>query len=150
MNDETLKKRLYHARLNALMNANYHAERRRFLENANRTITFLIVILGASSIADLISINEVYKIPDYPILSAAIITILSASQLVFDFGRRARDHQLLQGDYSRLLSEIESARELTESKIVEWNGRVVSLGASELPAKQAILSLSSHHIHEAC
>ncbi|KAF0674351.1 hypothetical protein, partial [Profundibacterium mesophilum] len=87
-----------------LRNALYHTARRRALERINRSFNLLVLLLGAAAIGDLamrLGIDRIWI--------GAGVALIGALQLVFDFGRQARDHQTLQRDYYALLAEIDAA-----------------------------------------
>jgi len=120
-------------RFNVLRNALYHTARRRSLERLNRLFNFLIVILGAAAVGDIASI---YGLPRHFIGLA--IAVIGALQLVFDFGRQARDHQVLQRDYYALLSEIEAVPTADQDQCAKWFSRMVRITADEPPLYRAL------------
>lgn len=120
-------------RFNVLRNALYHTARRRALERINRWFNFLVVILGAAAVGDIFA---KYGIPQsYMGLAVAVI---GAMQLVFDFGRQARDHQGLQRDYYRLLADIEASVDDGEAARANWYSRMIQITADEPPTFRAL------------
>ena len=65
-------------------------------------MNFSVIILGASvagKAAKLLHVEE-------SLLEFAVL-IVATAQLTFDFGYRARSHEILQKDYYKMLAEIE-------------------------------------------
>jgi hypothetical protein len=94
--DELMSKD-FNPKFDALRNAIYHSSRRRFFELLNRSLSFLVVISGTAAVANLHSLE--------PRWLAAMAAIIGALQLVFDFGGRARIHEVLQRRYFELGDE---------------------------------------------
>jgi hypothetical protein len=120
-------------RFNVLRNALYHTARRRVLERWNRWLNFLVIILGAAAVGDILS--------DYGVQQSYVgmaVAIIGALQLVFDFGRQARDHQGLQRDYYALLADIEATVDDSDTKCAEWHSRLVRISSDEPPTLRAI------------
>jgi len=120
-------------RFNVLRNAHYHTARRRSLERTNRVFNFAVVGLGTAAVGGLLnmySINAEFI--------GGVVALIGASQLVFDFGRQARDHQALQRDYYNLLADIETETNPDEAQIAEWRGRMIRITADEPPVLRAL------------
>ncbi len=122
-----------HIRFNVLRNALYHTARRRTLERLNRGFNFAVVVLGAAAVGD--SLGRIGIESHWLALAIAVIAAL---QLVFDFGRQARDHQALQRDYYSLLADIEATPEADTIQCAAWYGRMISITADEPPVLRAI------------
>lgn len=120
-------------RFNVLRNALYHTARRRGLERTNRIFNFLVVMLGAAAVGDVLKQVQV----DQSLIGLAV-AVVGALQLVFDFGRQARDHQTLQRDYYILLAEIEASTSDDPSLCAEWYSRMIRISADEPPIMRAI------------
>lgn len=117
-------------RFHALRNALYHTARRRWLEAANRVVTFLIIILGTAAAANLgrfLGFQAIETV--FGIATAA----LGALQLVFDFGGRARTHQTLQQKYYELLARVESMTDDDPAVLCQLAGDLVRIYADEPP-----------------
>lgn len=120
-------------RFNVLRNALYHTARRRHYEALSRWLNLIVILLGAAAIATPlggIGIGSVWI--------GAAVALVGALQLVFDFGRQARDHQGLQRDYYRLLAEIETTTDPDTSLIARWRGDMIRITADEPPVLRAI------------
>jgi len=120
-------------RFNVLRNALYHSARRRALERWNRLFNFLVVILGAAAVGD---VMDTYGLPPY--LAGMAVAVIGALQLVFDFGRQARDHQVLQRDYYALLADIEATLDPDAARCADWYSRMIRITADEPPVLRAI------------
>ncbi|WP_439523215.1 hypothetical protein [Marivita sp.] len=130
-----MKENLDLIRFNVLRNALYHVARRRSLERINRFFNFMVIVLGTAAVADLITVFDL-RVP--PEAIGAAIAIVGALQLVFDFGRAARDHQALQREYYHLLADIEGVIAPSEDQLAEWYSRMIRITADETPALKAI------------
>ena len=120
-------------RFNILRNALYHTARRRALERLNRAFNFLIVVLGTAAFGDVLTFHDLRAE-----WIGATVAVIGALQLVFDFGRQARDHQMLQRDYYSLLAEAEAALEPTPDQASEWWSRMLRITADEPPTLRAL------------
>jgi len=120
-------------RFNTLRNALYHTARRRVLERTNRAFNFLVVVLGASAVGDVFTVIGIERA-----WIGMSIAVIGAMQLVFDFGRQARDHQTLQRDYFSLLADIEAEIAPTEQHCAEWYSRMIRITADEPPVLKAL------------
>lgn len=120
-------------RFNALRNALYHTARRRHFEMLARWLNLAVILLGAAAIADplkLIGVSAMWI--------GVAVALVGALQLVFDFGRQARDHQALQRDYYRLLAEIEATTGPDAADLARWRGEMIRITADEPPVLRAI------------
>lgn len=120
-------------RFNVLRNALYHTARRRVFERINRILNFAIIALGATAMSDIIIRSDIS-----PIWLGATVTIIGALQLVFDFARQARDHQILQRDYYHLLAEIEEKTEANEADCARWQAKIIRITSDEPPILRAL------------
>lgn len=124
-------------RFDALRNAIYHTERRRFLDLLNRSMSFLVIFLGASAAAKWAQLVDI----DSTMIELGIVFIATI-QLVFDFGGSARVHEFLQRRYYELLSEIES--EDVDNEIVrrKWSSKIVTITGDETMTMRALDALA--------
>ena len=120
-------------RFNVLRNALYHSARRRSLERKNRIFNFVVVILGTAAFGDLFGMA-----PIGPEILGAAVAFIGALQLVFDFGRQARDHQALQREYYHLLADIEAATDDGMEHCAEWWSRMIRITADEPPVMKGL------------
>lgn len=120
-------------RFNILRNALYHTARRKWLERTNRVFSFVIVALGATAMSDVLARWQIEAI-----WTGAAIALIGTLQLVFDFGRSARDHQALQRDYYHLLAEIEETPDADEATCAQWYGTMVRITGDEPPTLRAL------------
>jgi hypothetical protein len=120
-------------RFNILRNALYHSARRRSLERVNRAFNFLIVVLGTAAFGDLtkgIGVGAEWI--------GAAVAVVGAFQLVFDFGRQSRDHQILQKSYYDLLADAEAKTDPSEVDAAAWHAEMLRITANEPPVLKAI------------
>lgn len=120
-------------RFNALRNALYHTARRLTLERWDRWFNFLVILLGASAVAKFF--------PAGGRLDSAIgvgVAAVGALQLVFGFGRSARDHQGFQRQYYELLAEIEENPGADARQCSVWRGKMSRIAGEEPPFLRAV------------
>lgn len=127
-------------RFDTLRNALYHTARRRNCERWAQVMNFLVIILGAATIGNLL---EAIGIPaltgvDLTVLTGSGVVLAGGASMVFDFAGRAAVHRQLQGDYYRLLSEIVRTGEAGEGKATELDAQLVAIYANEPPVMRAI------------
>ena len=120
-------------RFNVLRNALYHTARRLTFERWNRIFNFLVVLLGAAAMGDVLAAVGVGFV--WP---AGAVAVVGAAQLVFDFGRMARDHQELQRSYYDLLADIEEHTDADQTQCAKWYARMIRITGSEPPTLRAI------------
>ncbi|UWQ47288.1 hypothetical protein [Leisingera aquaemixtae] len=118
---------------NALRNALYHTAQRRTNEARARWLNFAVIVLGAATVADFL---EPWGIK--VIHLGGLTTVIGALQLTFDFGGRARTHQILQHDYYKALADFQAIAEPTERNVAEANSRLTTIMADEPPILRAV------------
>ncbi|OIQ38090.1 MAG: hypothetical protein BM560_20090 [Roseobacter sp. MedPE-SWde] len=94
-----------HLRFDLLYSALYHDGRQIYWLRIHRLCLFVTILLGSGAIAAFGA--------EYPVLgqfSGIAVALLSAAQLVWDFGSRARDHNDLRRRFYILLGETEDDR----------------------------------------
>lgn len=121
---------LHDVRFSALRNALYHTARRRTLDAKDRVGSFLVILFGAGAATEL----AVALHPMAPKVLAAIAAAIGALQLVFAYGSRARDHELLQRRYYDLLAEMDEFGD-DQSKIPGWCGALTKIAGAEPPSR---------------
>ncbi|MGR7994123.1 hypothetical protein [Xanthobacter sp. ZOL 2024] len=117
-------------RFHALRNALYHTARRRWLEAANRIVTFLIILLGTAAAANA---SRILGDSAADVWLGVATAALGAIQLVFDFGGRARTHQVLQQKYYDILARVEAMAADDQKEICQLSGDMVRIYADEPP-----------------
>lgn len=118
---------------NALRNALYHTAQRRRCEALARWLNFAVIVLGAATVADILEPWGVKVVH-----LGGLTTVIGALQLTFDFGGRARTHQILQHDYYQALADFQVITEPTERDIAEANSRLTAVMANEPPIMRAV------------
>lgn len=78
----------------------YHLERRRFFEDWNRIVQFFAVVLGSGACLALVG-----KGTEPALWLTFGVTVLSAANLVFGFGRRSWEHARLHDQFVDLENE---------------------------------------------
>ncbi len=120
-------------RFNVLRNALYHTAMRRHFEKWNRWFNFLVVLLGAASIADAL---VQWSIPPYFVGIA--VAGIGAAQLAFNFGGNASLHQQLQRDYYNLLADIDGSLGSTEDDVAKWFSSMIRITGNEPPTMRTV------------
>jgi hypothetical protein len=118
---------------NALRNALYHTARRRTFESWARWLNFFVVLLGAATISDLLTPYGIRTVH----LGAAT-AVIGALQLTFDFGGRARVHQVLQRDFYKALADFQAIEEPAAADIAAAKAALSVTMADEPPVMRAI------------
>ncbi|MDX8436703.1 hypothetical protein RFN25_25085 [Mesorhizobium abyssinicae] len=131
--NELVEAEVANLKFNALRNALYHTARRKSFERWNRVFNFTVVLLGAAAIGDVLRRFGV----DQSLVGVGV-ALVGAAQLVFDFGRSARDHQALQRDYYNVLAEIEECTDPDTEKCALWRSRMTKIAADEPPTLRAL------------
>jgi hypothetical protein len=110
----------------ALRNALYHTERRNFLDLLNRSLNFIVILLGAGVVGKIASLIHV----EDSLLEFGVV-FFATVQLVFDFGGRARVHEFLQRRYYEMLAEMENENISDEKIKAKWSARLLTISAEE-------------------
>src|SRR5271170_3388341 len=87
-------------RCDLLMNARYHASREAFLDTVHRFLMFMIIILGAAAVTELVNA------PWLKGAFAASAVVFAAFDLTADLSNRARCHALMKRRYFELLADL--------------------------------------------
>jgi len=82
------------------MNARYHASREAFLDTVHRFLMFMIIILGAAAVTELVNA------PWLKGAFAASAVVFAAFDLTADLSNRARCHALMKRRYFELLADL--------------------------------------------
>jgi hypothetical protein len=120
-------------RFDALRNALYHTERRNFLDLLNRSINFLVIVLGAGVVGK--AAGSAHLNSDWLELS---VVFVATGQLVFDFGTRAREHEFLQRRYYELLAEIEADAGNDPDLARKWSSKLLTISGEEPMTMRAL------------
>jgi hypothetical protein len=120
-------------RFDALRNALYHTERRNFLDRLNRTLNFLVIVFSAGVIG---KVTEHFSISGLWLESSVLV--LATSQLVFDFGSLARDHEFLQRRYYEMLSDMEISNTADQEADKNWSAKLLTISAEEPMTMRAL------------
>jgi hypothetical protein len=123
-------------RFDALRNAIYHTERRAFLDLLNRSLNFLVILLGASVAVKAASQGVVREYW----LELGVVVVATA-QLVFDFGGKARTHEFLQKRYYEMLSEMDTG-DLAPDALKKWSAKLLTIAADEPLPMRALDALA--------
>lgn len=122
-------------KFDALRCAIYHTARRNYLDFLNRFLNFVVIVLGASvagKAAKLIHLEEEAW------LEFAVL-IVATAQLTFDFGYRARTHEILQKKYNDMLAEIELDPSPDEKR---YNAKLFTIAGDEPMPLRALDALA--------
>ena len=120
-------------RFRCMTNALYHTDRRSFLEGVARLFNFLVIMLGASAVADLAKVWQF----DYRIIGFGTAAI-GALQLVFDFSGGARTHQILQSRYYSLLAQLDEAVFPDDTFLARIQAEIWKINADEPPTYRVV------------
>lgn len=119
-----------------LRNANYHEARLRVLDRRNRLMTFVTLVLGTAVAGD---VGRAFLGgPATNLWLGALVAVVGAAQLVFDFGGTARTHQMLLRDFTRLLAAMMREEHPTQEEISNWTAQMIEIGADAPPMLRAL------------
>lgn len=96
-------------------------------------MNFVVILLGAAAVGDLfqgIGVGQAWI--------GAAVAVVGAVQLVFDFGRSAREHQILQRDYFNLLADVVENTDPDTDTLARWQGRLIRITGEEPPVLRAM------------
>lgn len=114
-------------RFDALRNALYHTQRRNFLDRWNRSLTFLVIVLGTGVVG---KIASRLNFPAEWCLELGVV-FFATVQLVSDLGPLARNHEFLQRRYYELLAEIETKSSASADDKRKWSARLLAIAGEE-------------------
>jgi hypothetical protein len=117
-------------RCDLLMNARYHASREAFLDSLHRVLMFLIIVLGAAAVTDLLGAQFIKG------TFAASAVVFAAIDLTADLSNRARSHALMKRRYFELLADLIAG----DRKPVDVEAHMHRCSADEEPAFHALLA----------
>lgn len=93
-----------------------------------------MVLLGAAAMGD--ALTTFFRVD--PLWIGVAVAVIAAAQLVFDFGRQARDHQVLQRDYYNLLAEIDECIDANDERCAAWAAKMTRIAGDEPPVYRAL------------
>jgi hypothetical protein len=115
-------------RFDLLYSALYHDRQETRWQRRHRAALFISVLLGSGAVAAFGA-----QFPVWGQIAGVAIATISAAQLVWDFGGRARDHRDLKGRFYALLAKAQTA----DCDIAGLRGEAVALYADEPPIHNA-------------
>jgi hypothetical protein len=107
-------------------NIHYHSFRSRFFNLWDKTISFLIIILGSSVVSDFPNPISIYI--------GFFIAFLGTAQVVYDFRGSCGRHEWSRKKYHELLSKINSSLQKDEKAAVEFRNEIINISIDEPPA----------------
>jgi hypothetical protein len=113
-------------RFDALRNAIYHTQRASFLQLVNRSLNFMVIVLGTAVVAKIAT-----RSPSFSYSLEIGVVVVATAQLVFDFGGRACVHAFLQKRYYELLAEMETGAIDTAKAKEKWSAKLLTIAADE-------------------
>lgn len=122
-------------RLHVLRNALYHTSRRMTFDRWNRWCSFFVILLGATAVSNL---GNWLHWSWLSMVASFLTAAVGALQLVFDFGSKARDHQLLQKAYYHLAADIAEVTIATPEQVSIWDARMTRIAGDEPPTLRAL------------
>jgi hypothetical protein len=118
-------------RCDLLMNARYHSSREAFLDTLHRVLMFLIIVLGAAAVSDLLSTHIQWIRGSF----AACAVVFASVDLTADLSNRARCHALMKRRYFELLADLVAG----QKSPLEVESLMHRFSAEEEPAFHALL-----------
>ena len=127
-------------RFDAVRNALYHTARRRSCERLAQVMNFLVIVLGAATVGNLLESLGVSALigVDNTVLTGSGVAMVGGASMAFDFAGRAANHRQLQSDYYRLLADIVRAGAASKDRAAEFDAQLVAIYANEPPVRRAV------------
>ncbi|HEX8623501.1 MAG TPA: hypothetical protein VF782_00335 [Allosphingosinicella sp.] len=120
------------ARIEALTNARYHADREAFLDSVHRFFVALIIIFGLSALLDLVPWAKA---------GASVITaVLGVLDLVLQLVERARAHAVLKERYF----DIDADLQATSPNVTKAHQAMTRLAGKEEPPFTAVHAVAEN------
>jgi hypothetical protein len=137
--DDDCTNQLKDLRHTILRNALYHIARRAWHERINRFFNLFVIIGGTAYVANFAQGDVRWN------LALGLSTsIIGAMQLVFDFGGRARDHQILQKRYYDIRAAIDENTAPTSADCAKWKADLTRIYADEPPTFRALDAIADN------
>jgi hypothetical protein len=137
--DDDCTNQLKDLRHTILRNALYHIARRAWHERINRFFNLFVIIGGTAYVANFAQGDARWN------LALGLSTsIIGAMQLVFDFGGRARDHQILQKRYYDIRATIDENTAPTHADCAKWKADLTRIYADEPPTFRALDAIADN------
>jgi hypothetical protein len=121
----------------------YHQRRRAWFERWHKFGMFLVIVLGSAAFGDVAR--------TWPALSWAtpatlglVIAVIAAGDLVFGFSRKARDHEVLHREFTRVAIDLRAATARSEEVTRSIQARRLEIETEEPPIYWA-LEASCHN-----
>ena len=118
----------------------YHTRRRRFFDNMYRWKTWLALVFGGAAFVSLAAQMH----GDLPLLMTALVSVVSALDLVIGSTTRARLHADLARRFVELEREIALMKDPAEEALRTWTAQRLTIEADEPPILR-VLDILCHN-----
>lgn len=133
MATDTASRAVAAAKVSALLNGQYQADREAYLDWWHRVFMFAVIVLGASAVFELL--------PSWARLSASLATaVTGAADLLFDLSVRARNAAVLRKGYFEIAAELEAG----EMNAQQAETAMLKLSADEEPPYKAAHAIAEN------
>jgi hypothetical protein len=136
-------KQVYEVKFGLTRNAMYHASRARFFNGLNRICNFIIILLGTSVAAQVVS-----SASEGVLFLGIATTAVATLQLVFDFGGSYFTHSYLQKKYFEILAHAEKLNAEDSAGLSLVRENIAMTYAEEPPAMWALNAISYNEAAE--
>jgi hypothetical protein len=125
----------------AMLAANYHLKRERFLDGIDRFAQVVGILGGATAFAGLVNWSQI---------AGAVVASVSAITLCYSPALKARRHAELARDYFKLLAEIaRTGLPMTDERRSHFNAEMSLLQSQEPAALRCLVRQVENELHEA-
>ncbi|MCF1470577.1 hypothetical protein FS763_01355 [Agrobacterium vitis] len=137
--DDDCTKQIKELRHAILRNALYHIARRSWHERVNRFLNLGVIIGGTVYVAKIWPGS-----PGWDLALGLATSTIGAMQLVFDFGGKARDHQMLQKRYYDIRAAIDGNTAPMTADCAKWRAELTRIYADEPPTFRALDAIADN------
>ena len=118
-------------RFDVKRSARYHNARRRFFEFLDKTVTACALIFSSATVYTILTEAR----QSLTAAVAAFVTVITTITLVFDAGRKARDHEEFAKKYIQIEKEMDLTDKPSKNDIKRWKTQLSEISKAEPPIK---------------
>ena len=125
MEDDNVLIKQWQMKFNAAKWRRYHTARAAHYERLDRWVTFLSVVLGSTSIINVWLL--LFSPTTLSLWVAAIVAVMNAAKLVFEFSRNAQLHRDMFRDFTALAMEISETLYPDFAQCRKWESQMIAI-----------------------
>lgn len=114
----------------------YHEDRAAFLDRANKLMTFLIIVLGATAAFNVVGVLRLdHRAADF------LVVVIASLQHVFRPGERATNHKWLHKNYKEFLRELQLEDAAIDEVCTKFSAKLITMSVEEDIQMRAAMAL---------